>query len=383
MMRLRRLKVVMLGVVVMSASLPVGNALASDASVSTGSVPAGTVHSAQQLLQIRDSIETKQPLAGALGRSLTVWYSDPNTNVVVVGVTKVTEQITAAARATWGSAVRVVQRDRPVAAAKITRIDGSLRRVKIGSGALTADGVAPSAIAPFPSRLLDAQPYYGGTRIGLVTTVTGGFIVTECTAAFADSRGQMLTAGHCFPATKLVEQGYFDAATSTWNYTDTMGRTDWVQWGNNRTDAAELNPAPALAQPPAGNIYWNLQTSYVGKGNSYMTKTGLHFCADGSFTGENCNGVVDAVDICVNLANADKTTTHTCDLISGHSSNGSRLVQHGDSGGPVYVTVPGGVARSGIISAGIISAGNIGTGQPGNQIYFTDLKYVCTAFARC
>lgn len=108
-----------------------------------------------------------------------------------------------------------------------------------------------------------------------------------------------------------------------------------------------------------------------------MTKTGQKFCADGSFTGENCNGVVDGVDVCAHVG-LGSTTINVCDLISGHSSNGSRLVQHGDSGGPVYVTVPGGVARS-----GIISAGNIDPGQAGNQILFSDLRYVCTTLGRC
>jgi hypothetical protein len=61
-----------------------------------------------------------------------------------------------------------------------------------------------------------------------------------------------------------------------------------------------------------------------------------------------------------------------CNLTSGHSSDGSRLVQHGDSGGRMYVRVTGGVGPS-----GNISAGNVDSGQPGNHLLFTELQVGC------
>lgn len=214
-MRLQRAGMLMLGIVLVSAVLPAGAAEASGTAAQgshVGShVPVATVASAQRLLQIRDGIPTRQPLASALGDSLTVWYPDPSAGVVVVGVTKVTAPITAAARATWGSGVRVIQRDRPELATKVTRIKGPLRRVKVDAlGRVGSGGVMP-ALAPYPGRLLDAQPYYGGTRIGYVVSVSGGYSITQCTAAFADSLRQMLTAGHCFPTGSSSSRGTWTA----------------------------------------------------------------------------------------------------------------------------------------------------------------------------
>ena len=104
---------------------------------------------------------------------------------------------------------------------------------------------------------------------------------------------------------------------------------------------------------------------------------GAPFCADGALTGENCKGVVDGSNVCANI-NDNGTIVTVCNLTSGHSSDGSRLVQHGDSGGPVYVKVTGGVGRS-----GIISAGNVDSGQPGNHLLFTDLQVVCQTLTQC
>jgi hypothetical protein len=350
---------------------------ATTAAASTPSQSVGTPPSASELIQIRDALTTRQPFAGVVNASLATWYADTQTGVVVAGVTRVTPKIVDAARVTWGSAVKVVQQDRPQLATRVSRMPGKIRKVDVESKSTSGAGNPTTlATAPYPSRLLDAQPYYGGTRIGIPNYPSSGYI-TECTAAFNDTRNQMLTSGHCFNPNHVVQQGYLDTATSTWNYTGNMGRTDWVQWGNNRPDAEELNPAPVGAQAPAGNIYWNLQTSYVAKGNSYRTQKGQRFCTNGSFTGENCNGIVDAVGVCVKVDD-DGTLVTVCNLISGHSENGSRLSQHGDSGGPVYVHVTGGVQRS-----GIISAGNIGPGQAGNHVWFTDLKVLCVTYGRC
>ncbi|HEV7647648.1 MAG TPA: hypothetical protein VGP26_05760 [Actinophytocola sp.] len=94
-------------------------------------------------------------------------------------------------------------------------------------------------------------------------------------------------------------------------------------------------------------------------------------------TGENCKRVVDGSNVCANI-NDNGTIVTVCNLTSGHSGDGSRLVQHDDSGGPVYVKVTGGVGRSGIISAGTVDSG-----QPGNHLLFPDLQVVCRTLTQC
>ena len=203
---------------------------------------------------------------------------------------------------------------------------------------------------------------------------TANFI-TQCTATFSNAINAMLSAGHCFRLGTVVQQGYLDG--TTWRYTGTMGKVDWVQWGNDRPDAEQINPAPLGRPGVASPIYNALTGSVQVMGNAYRYSIGAPFCTDGSFTGENCKGVVDSANICANVLD-NGTTIRVCNLISGHSTDGSRLVQHGDSGGPVYARVTGGVARS-----GIISAGNVDTGQAGNQVLFTDLGVLCQAYTKC
>jgi hypothetical protein len=304
-----------------------------------------------------------------------MWYPDPSTGKVVAGVTRVTPVIVAAARSTWGDAVTVVQRDRFSVASKVARMTSAVKVASTSTKPATSAAVTPN-LAPFPSRLLDAQPYYGGTEIGVPNFPSAG-IITFCTAAFSNALGRMLSAGHCFPINKVVQQGYFDTATATWNFTGNMGKVDWVQWGNNRPDAEELNPSLAGSQSVASRIYNTLTTSVAAVGTVFPHAIGAPFCADGALTGEKCKGVVDASNVCANI-NDNGTIVTVCNLTSGHSSDGSRLVQHGDSGGPVYVKVTGGVGRS-----GIISAGNVDSGQPGNHLLFTDLQVVCQTLTQC
>jgi hypothetical protein len=108
----------------------------------------------------------------------------------------------------------------------------------------------------------------------------------------------------------------------------------------------EINPSLVGAQPVASRIYNALTTSVAAVGTVFPHAIGAPFCADGALTGENCKGVVDGSNVCANI-NDNGTIVTVCNLTSGHSSDGSRLVQHGDSGGPVYLKVTGGVGRSG------------------------------------
>jgi hypothetical protein len=317
--------------------------------------------SAADLDAVRAGIPSHEPFASAAGKGLSTWYVDPASNTVRVGLTAVTPAARKAAAQTYGSAVTLETRSRYSVAKKVIPLGGRLRSAG-------DPGAVGPAVAPSPSRLLDTQPYFGGVRIG----VLANNLLTLCTAAFPNSaRTRMLTAGHCFPSNAVVQQGYLDTAVNAFITTGIVGRIDWRQWGNNRIDAETVN-SQGQGTPLAAFMYTSLQGSKP-IGAQVISLNGATVCADGSFTGENCRGVVDATNLCANIVDGT-TTLRVCGLDSAHSSDGSRLVQPGDSGGPVYSYDP---THSNVQPTGVVSAGNVGAGQPGNQMLFTDILQLC------
>jgi hypothetical protein len=313
-----------------------------------------------ELESVQASLPLREPFASAVRDALSTWYVDPATNTVRVGVLAVTPRIRRAAAETYGSAVTLETRSRYTFAKKVIQLpDDGIRR---------AGAPVPAAIAPSPSRLLDSQPYLGGDQIG----VLANNLLTLCTAAFPNvARTRMLTAGHCFPANAVVQQGYYESSVNAFITTGIVGRVDWRQWGNNRIDAETVN-SQAQGTPLASFMYTSLQ-GIKPIGAQVVPLVGARVCADGSFTGENCTGVVDSINVCANIIDGT-TTFRVCGLDVAHSSNGSRLVQHGDSGGAVYSYDP---THSNVQPEGLISAGNIAPGQPGNQMLFTDILQIC------
>jgi hypothetical protein len=92
---------------------------------------------------------------------------------------------------------------------------------------------------------------------------------------------------------------------------------------------------------------------------------GDQVCTDGSVNLQNCNANVDGSNLCVQYQDG-KTV---CGLDTAASTNGSWIVQKGDSGGPVYwYGGPGHVTAVGTIS------GESGTGQGSTRVYFTDFS---------
>jgi hypothetical protein len=63
---------------------------------------------------------------------------------------------------------------------------------------------------------------------------------------------------------------------------------------------------------------------------------GGKYCTGGIVTLQNCSAVVSAIDICAYVGTTNQPLTYVCYLDQASSSNSTKIVQPGDSGGPVY-----------------------------------------------
>ncbi|MEV6793643.1 hypothetical protein AB0M87_16925 [Streptomyces sp. NPDC051320] len=299
---------------------------------------------------VRDKITTaSSSFAVEAGRNLTAWYSDPLTDSVHVGVTKVTPALKRAAEAEFGDKVTLFREPRHHSMDKITRVDQrpSLQHATAGE---KNSKVARSA-ATAPTRLLDSTPYAGGDRIVSQQVIDGANYVVQCTTNFhliMDSGSSTMgTAGHCGATGISWLQGYLDSASNTVHYTGTMGKAYTRLWGSGKSDAELLN---STGNP---NGFWTQvyidSTTLNNVGGVDAVSVGERSCSDGSFTGQNCSGSISAVDVCENIDD-DGSIVKVCHL--NISRSGTRLVQAGDSGGPVYKADGLTVHPQGIISAG-------------------------------
>ncbi|MHA6758064.1 trypsin-like serine protease [Streptacidiphilus sp. PAMC 29251] len=185
--------------------------------------------------------------------------------------------------------------------------------------------------------------------------------MTTCTAAFGWTDPyyapvQMLTAGHCGP------QGWSWFSGSNSSFSRRVGITGWQTFNAGNTDAAlitEVDGNGILQEIYNGG---SSSSTFWPVGGTGFNWNGGAFCSDGSVTGENCSGIIDSCDVKADYGSAG-VAYHMC---SAHSSSNSRLMDHGDSGGPVV--------SGNMLQHGILSGGNIGNGPgqgPGNNIYFT------------
>ncbi len=110
--------------------------------------------------------------------------------------------------------------------------------------------------------------------------------------------------------------------------------------------------------------------------DSKPASVGDQMCTDGSVNLENCNADVQETNLCVQYSDGQTV----CGLDGATSTNGSWIVQKGDSGGPVYFYNGSQVDAFGTIS------GESGTGQGSTTVFFTDygndlysnFRLVCT-----
>jgi hypothetical protein len=328
-------------------------------------------YSQQQLAATMTEVTERQPWSALVKPVLASWGMDPRTDTVRVGLTRITPQMRAAARAAFGDRVTLVQQARLNLATSVTNLHAGYRAVSAASGhkgpgyAGTGQGNAPAApqVAPQPSRLLDETPYFGGDRIYRLISSGGVTTLIQCTVAFMWSPTAMSSAGHCGPTGTVWSQGYYDPSNNTLYKTGNMGTVYTTQWGNGRIDAELMNNSSW-----APDVYTSLQgaSPVVGYETGAVGET---VCTDGSFTGENCTAVIQDIDVCENEGDPlTGATVNVCHLDIATSSNGSMLCQPGDSGGPVYS-----YSGNSLLADGIISGCSSDTPPGGSLVAYSDI----------
>lgn len=258
-------------------------------------------------------------------------------------------------RSAFGNKVSIITHD-PISP-QIKRIPPTPKRfVPSVAKSLPGRPGANTTATTTPTRLLDSQPYYGGDRVGIENS--SGQVDAECTVAWdyqISGKYYMASAGHCATGGQTVLQGYENSAKQ-FVYTGTMGVVANVQFGNNRIDGLILANSSYF---PA--IYTSTSGARAVTGTTPVAPTSS-ICADGSFTGDSCGGIVQHVNECVH-ENDQGVTYNICGLDEATSSH--RLIQPGDSGGPVLSNIPDGSVHV----SGLISGGN----TAGTDLLFTDI----------
>jgi hypothetical protein len=131
-------------------------------------------------------------------------------------------------------------------------------------------------------------------------------------------------------------------------HTGRMGTVLSSSFENRQVDGLVMNGGSWLP------YVWTAGTGGDGIAHVLAARTPVlrdAVCSNGSFTGQNCAGQVRAVNSCVQVREDADTVIRACGMASAASTNGTRMVQAGDSGGPVYRRVTGGVEAEGVISA--------------------------------
>lgn len=309
----------------------------------------------------------------AAGDEVSQWGLDEEHNTVQVGVLHLNDDLVASARRTYGDSVELRKVDRHYIA---------VRDVPLASVGKEAPSDRSYGIL---SRQLDMQPYWAGNEIGWVHDNRIGL----CTSGWISgvTRGQrtslefMYSAGHCFPQGAIIQQGHCEMVNGgcRWTTTGDVGVVNAVEWGDNRMDWESISPlTPNTIEQ---NVYVGGPTSSTGIAEYNMNGVALHqrVCSEGAFTGQNCTGEITAINGCIRLSDDAGRITLVCQQDFASSTNGTRMVQHGDSGGPVL----GFEASSGDgngFGHGVISGGNVGTPTnpgPGTQFNFSDGAQIC------
>jgi len=293
------------------------------------------------LNSLANKIPTTQPWDSYIGATVLSWYVDPVSQRVVIGVSEITDALRQAAESTFGGlAVLIVGHQ----------------------GTLLYD------------RIHDGQAYSGSDRI---VTSDGNYCSAGYKAYISVSgvlHYGMITAGHCWSNGTTVSQGYYDCNAGYHSF-GTMGKVTRRVFGNNVTDVEFLD-GTATGTSTAANMWYGSEPNPCGPetsnsgpindtgvGSNYV---GESVCFDGSVTGENCNGVIDATLVCVTVQG-----TTSCNQDRAHSGNGS-LATGGDSGGPVEANNGHG---TGVLVFGTISS------VVGSEWYYSDATYELNAMS--
>jgi hypothetical protein len=179
------------------------------------------------------------------------------------------------------------------------------------------------------SRTNDAPPWKGGARM-----ILGG--AELCSTGFAvlvGSYGRLVSARHCDTTANL-------AITDGAGQSIAPGGSSVAGIGD--IDSLLIDPSASPATTP--KVYsgaYNSTTLKTVK-NWYSNWPGDPVCASGASTGTHCGTIYDdSQNINFN--------GYVVNVIQASAPSGSIMAGQGDSGGPVYKTVTGGVQARGIV----------------------------------
>ncbi|HEX9089714.1 MAG TPA: hypothetical protein VF867_19640 [Arthrobacter sp.] len=317
---------------------------------------------------IRTAVSAAASQAG-LGDKLSSWSEKDG--VIRVALTQVKGNEAAVLKAKLGKSVIVTQEQRyetatnrtPVRSKSVEHRMTFAQRVKTWAKSPTTTAPAPVTPGAYPP-FIDSPAYKGGDRIVSQQTINGTNYVVQCTVTAPFITGgatDMLTAGHCGPVGTHWYQGYWDG--SKIQSSGDMGNAAAVSWSNNQIDGTLLSGG---SYTPAITTSATTTAPVIG---AATVAVGSHVCTDGSFTGYTCGATVTATDVCANVSENGSIVT-VCGLDIADAP--TKVVQSGDSGGPVVIQSGTGVQIAGTISA---QANN------GTRVLFTDVRHLQTVFS--
>lgn len=184
------------------------------------------------------------------------------------------------------------------------------------------------SLVPLASRNNDAAPWKGGAR-----TIHGGSACSSGFATLSGSSGRLISAAHCDPSGNLTVMDGGGTTIATGSGISLL----------SGIDSMSIDPSASPATTPTIYIgVWNSSATATVK-NWATNWTGDYVCAGGATTGTHCGTITD-----------DSVTYsgHTGSWYVRARASSGAFIGGGDSGGPVYRSVSGGVQARGIINAG-------------------------------
>jgi hypothetical protein len=292
-------------------------------------------HSLRELTRIQDAVTHDAALAAAAAAPLSATI-DPDTDSVRIASSGVTDGLRTKARDLFGDAVTVY-------------------------------ATTPGTLAQ--GRFDDSSPYWGGDRIGNPSGYcTYGFALTNL---YGTHYG--ITAGHCWPiGTAVSVTTQFGGTGNLGTGYAAFGTVQFRRYGNGSLDAelvgamdyaGEIWVAPDLAND--SGVFAPIHGAHAS-----CSGCGVYF--NGSFTGKSLATVDSSGPGCVTLGDGSGGTVTPCGLWQAHATNGQRICQPGDSGGPVFAYDGNG----GVTAVGIIE-GCSGNGTTG---WYTDIAQILSTW---
>ncbi|MBB3342744.1 hypothetical protein [Luteimonas sp. RC10] len=194
----------------------------------------------------------------------------------------------------------------------------------------------------------EQQAVFGGglldyVRSGITYICTGGFVVGNTASQYGT-----LTAGHCQPTSGTYSYLGHDGASHS--------LTHVARAYNSTSDIGWARPVPAASVGPwvwTGAAY----AQVTGRRTQAATTVGNVICRYGRTGGYGCATVFSKAYSPGSICGPAVPGTAACSATFVGLNSSAGLCQGGDSGGPWFIAVAGGVVAAGVHSAGNPSAG--------------------------